>query len=352
MKYGYLEFKYNHRNALAAEEGEAADETINIGDNIQSLAIRSLLNRLGIPDHNIVGVNRDDLANYEGEPLKLVMNGCFYPHCFPLSPHITPMFFGFNTDYPEILRKNMELFKRYEPIGCRDNSTKDLLLKHGIKAYVTGCLTLTLEKRKVDPENGKTIISFGRGSGEFPGALLQYIPPALLERSSFVFQRKPVKRLPLGDAEVAEADKTARETLDFYAREATLVVTPLLHVASPCMAMGIPVVVARKDANLRFTAINRLTPVYTPKFFRNIEWSPPVVDLEPVKQAMIRIVNQLVEGHPAPEEDMTVLSSLYNHNSVSLGPSKVKTRSRLYQFLHFHWLRKGFKSTAEESLRK
>lgn len=346
MKYGYLVFKYNHLNPFESQEGEDSDETINIGDNIQSLAIRSLFNRLGIPDHDIVGVNRDDLANYKGEPLKLMMNGCFYPHCFPLSACITPMFFGFNTDSPELVRKNLAFLKKYEPIGCRDNSTKNLLLKHGINAYVTGCLTLTLEKRMTDPKDGKTIISFGRGSGEFPGSLLQYIPPALLDRASFVFQRKPVKQMPLGDAEVAKADKTARETLDFYAREATLIVTPLLHVASPCMAMGIPVVIARKDANLRFTAINRLTPVYTPKFFRNIDWSPPVMNLEPLKQAMIRIVKQLVEGRPAPEADMTFLSSLYDHDSVSLGRSKGKSRSRLYRILHFHWLRKCFKSTA------
>jgi hypothetical protein len=343
MKYGYLEFKYNHRNPIEFQEEEDSDETINIGDNIQSLAIRALFSRLGIPDHDVVGVNRDDIANYKGEPIKLMMNGCFYPHCFPLPACITPMFFGFNTDCPELLRKNMALFKKYEPIGCRDNSTKDLLLKHGISAYVTGCLTLTLEKRKADPEHGKTIISFGRGSGVFPGSLLQYIPSTLLERVKFVFQRKPVKKMPLGDAEVAEADKTAREMLDLYAREATLIVTPLLHVASPCMGMGIPVVIARKDANLRFTAINRLAPVYTPKYFRNIVWSPPVVDLEPIKQAMIRIVEQLIEGRPVPEANMAFLSSVYDRDPVSLGLSKEnngKPRRRLYRILHFYWLRK------------
>ena len=154
MKYGYLEFRYNTRRSFEACEGEESDVTINIGDNIQSLAIRSLLSRLGIDDGDIVGINRDDLANYDGEAVMLVMNGCFYPHCFPLPASITPIFFGFNTNSANLIRKNKATFKKHEPIGCRDSATKELLLKQGISAYVTGCLTLTLEQRTHSPENG------------------------------------------------------------------------------------------------------------------------------------------------------------------------------------------------------
>jgi hypothetical protein len=345
MKYGYLEFRYNNRRSFEALLGEESDVTINIGDNIQSLAIRALLNRLGIGNPDIVGINRDDLASYDGEPVMLVMNGCFYPHCFPLPPNITPLFFGFNTNSVELVRKHKATFKRHEPIGCRDTATKQLLLKHGISAYVTGCLTLTLDKRSGPPENGKVVISYGRGSGEFPGSLLQYIPPALLQGVAFIFQRQIVNVMPLGKAEVEAADRVARKHLDFYAREASLVITPLLHVASPCMGMGIPVILARKDLDARFSAISRLTPVHTPMNFQSINWSPETVDLEPVKRAMTAIMTELVQGNPAGRADIEFLSQIYHSDPVPTGgPSnsrskREKSRSWLYRFLHLYWLR-------------
>lgn len=345
MKYGYLEFRYSSRRNSEPRPGEESDVTINIGDNIQSLAIRSLLSRLGIAGEDIVGINRDDLANYDGQPVMLVMNGCFYPHCFPLPENVTPLFVGFNTNSADLIRKNKAMFERHAPIGCRDNATRQLLLKQGIPAYVTGCLTLTLEKRTRPPENGKVVISYGRGSGEFPGSLLECIPPALLRGVAFVFQRKPVKSKPLGKAEVEAADEVAREYLDFYAREASLIITPLLHVASPCTALGIPVILARKDLDARFSAINRLIPVHTPDNFRSINWSPQVVDLEPVKRVMTNIVAQLIKEKPALQTDMDFLSQVYAADSILPGGSpnsrikRKKSRGKLYRLLHFHWLR-------------
>lgn len=38
----------------------------------------------------------------------------------------------------------MAYLKEYEPIGTRDYATRDLLQKHGVNAYFSGCLTLTL----------------------------------------------------------------------------------------------------------------------------------------------------------------------------------------------------------------
>jgi hypothetical protein len=43
-------------------------------------------------------------------------------------------------------------FKKYEPIGCRDNDTKKLLNNKGIEAYFYGCLTMALNFK--DPEFG------------------------------------------------------------------------------------------------------------------------------------------------------------------------------------------------------
>ena len=346
MKYGYLEFRYNNRGSFDVQDGAGPDVTINIGDNIQSLAVRSLYNRLGIGEDDLVGVNRDDLVNYGGEPVTLLMNGCFNRDCFPLPPTITPLFFGFNTKSVKLIRQNRAMFRKHEPIGCRDNATRQLFLSHGISAYVTGCVTLTLEKRIRSPEQGKVVIAYGSGSGEFPGALLQHIPAPLLQAATFVFQRQPVKVRPLGDTEVEAADRTARGYLDFYETQASLIITPLLHVASPCMALGIPVILARKDLDRRFTGINRLGPVYTPDNFRSIDWSPAVVDLEQIKQAMADIVGQLLKGAPIRPSDIEFLSSKYDADGIPLRRPGIpqrrgrKSRGGICQFLHFHWWRR------------
>jgi hypothetical protein len=338
MKYGYLEFRYNNRRGFKAGGGEPSDVTINIGDNIQSLAIRRLFNRLGIPDSDIVGINRDDLPNYNGEPVMLMMNGCFYPHCFPLPYNITPIFFGFNTDSAPLVRKHRAILRQYQPIGCRDEATKKLLLDHGIQAYISGCLTLTYEKRPAPPTDGKVVIAYGRGAGEFPGSLLPNIPPALLKDAEFVYQREPVKVMPLGTAEIAEADAVARRHVEFYAGKARLIVTPLLHVASPCIGMGIPVILARKDRNPRFTAINRLTPLYTPENFRHIDWSPDVVEVRPIQQAMTRIVARLIAGQSADPADIAFLTETYSKPPLDEGlPGAKRTKSKRGIRKWLHW---------------
>jgi hypothetical protein len=346
MKIGYLEFRYNNRSHFDLRNGGTPDVTINIGDNIQSLAVRSLCSRLGIDEDHLIAVNRDDIANYDGEPVKLLMNGCFYRHCFPLPPSITPLFFGFNTNSVKVVRENKELFRKHAPIGCRDCATRDMFLSQGIPAYVTGCLTLTLEKQAQPPADGKVVISFGSGSGEFPGSLLQHIPGSLLEGATFIYQREPVLVRPLGDAEIEMADQTALRRLNTYRNEARLVITPLLHVASPCMALGIPVILARKNLDARFTALNKLTPVHTPENFRSINWSPQVVELESIKKVMANIVGRLIKGEPVEQTDIDFLSGVYDAKSIPTGgptsprSKSHKSRGKIYQFLRSCWPRK------------
>ncbi len=44
--------------------------------------------------------------------------------------------------------------KKNAPVGCRDLYTKSLLEAHGIAAYFSGCMTLTLGKDYVVPDAG------------------------------------------------------------------------------------------------------------------------------------------------------------------------------------------------------
>lgn len=86
----------------------------------------------------------------------------------------------------------------------------------------------------------------GAGSGSFQAPCFNSsrLTCATARRS---FQRERVWVRPLGDAEIEMADETARRHPGTNRNEARLVITPLLHVASLCIALGIPVILARTN---------------------------------------------------------------------------------------------------------
>lgn len=120
---------------------------LNIGDYIQALAAQQYLG------HIDVYIDRDyELSTYNGDPVNMIMNGWYmdHPENFPPSDKIHPFYIAVHINklaLPEILRpKCLEHFKKYQPIGCRDYYTANLLKQKGIEAYFSGCLTLTLGK--------------------------------------------------------------------------------------------------------------------------------------------------------------------------------------------------------------
>lgn len=117
---------------------------VNIGDYIQALAASQFLPKVdGF-------IQRENLKDYNGEECKMIMNGWYMhnPEQWPPSQKIHPLYVAvhFNTLAKEKLfsKESINYIKQYEPIGCRDTYTRDLLLGKGINAYFSGCMTLTL----------------------------------------------------------------------------------------------------------------------------------------------------------------------------------------------------------------
>jgi hypothetical protein len=320
VKYGYLEFRYGH---------DARRSSVNLGDNIQSLAVRALFGQLGIPAERIVGIDRDSLRDYAGEPIKVIMNGCLHDDCFPLSDRIEPVFFGFNAETESVVTRNKALLLKHQPIGCRDTATRRLLEKHGIQAFVTGCATFTFHNRDATPAGARPVIAFGQGSGVLPPALLNKIPKPLLEQARLVYQREAVARLPLDTTEVARMEDLANGYLDIYRNQASVVITPLLHVASPCLAMGVPVILARRDRDERFSAIDRLLPVYTPANFDAIDWNPSRPDMDALKTAMLRTADSLLRGSMPGEQDRALLAGTFDAEPILPEPAPTSFLHRL-----------------------
>ncbi len=327
MKTGILEFRYGHSKNFAERLRRKGSYSINLGDWIQSLAVQMLVESIGVPPEKIVGVDRDSLATYSGPPLRLIMNACFLEHSFPLPPQVEPVFIGFQTSSRGLIEKHLEFFKRYQPIGCRDTSTRDLFREAGVDAYVTGCLTMSLPLRTEHPTDGKSFFIGGDGPGKMPDGLKKGAPPAVARASVDLYQREQVRSFPLNDTDAATAKRLASELLDLYRKEAALVVTPLLHAAGPSLAMGIPVILARKDERDRFTAINRLLPVYTPGDFDAINWNPACPEIEDLKQTLAAVVARGLEGGGPTANERRVLAEFYERQPC-LTPELAASRAR------------------------
>lgn len=122
----------------------STESEVNIGDYIQALASSQFL------PHIDGFIQREELKDYNGEECTVIMNGWYMHNTqqWPPSPKIHPLYIAthFNTLAKNVLfsQTSIRYLKQYEPIGCRDLYTKELLIKNGIDAYFSGCMTLTL----------------------------------------------------------------------------------------------------------------------------------------------------------------------------------------------------------------
>lgn len=133
---------------------------VNIGDYVQALASSQFYPQVdGFLDRDT------DLASYDGEQCKIIMNGWYMhnPFNWPPSDKITPLFVAVHINSlakdAMMSHESITYFKKHEPIGCRDLYTIEQLKKKGVDAYFSGCMTLTLgEKYKTNEVEDKTYI--------------------------------------------------------------------------------------------------------------------------------------------------------------------------------------------------
>ena len=209
--------------------------TLNIGDDFQTLAAINLLKKNNI--NNYVFVDREKLKEYNGEPINLIANG-WYMHDtsnFPPSDKITPIFISVHINKEEIISNNVKYFQKYEPIGCRDLSTKKLFEKYNIKAYFIGCLTLCFDE--YNNKNNKVYIVDPKGSNS--GKLFKNLKFNLNinEKDIEYINHDNYGKIGNYKYNIHKRLKIANNLLDKYKR-ANLIITSRLHAALPCRAFN------------------------------------------------------------------------------------------------------------------
>ena len=256
---------------------------INIGDYIQSIAARQFLCNPSAYLH------REHLDKYQGEPVRIIMNA-WYMHRtghFPPSDNIVPLPISMhiNSAATDIMLtpESIAWFKVHEPIGCRDLYTVRLLEGQGIRAYFSGCLTLTLGKtyHRVNPGNtvyfvdpwiyaDKRDTPFIIRTALFCVTHLKLVKHVRAKK----YRKKTLRstllaaafcrqyRALVGDRVLLEAEyithdyppghddryyiAEAERLLALYA-QAKSVITSRIHCALPCTGIGTPVVYIHND---------------------------------------------------------------------------------------------------------
>jgi len=290
---------------LSVEDLPKTIDTNNIGDDIQALAASQFLPSLdGF-------INREKLSEYDGDECAVIMNGWYmhFPEFWPPSKKIHPLFVAFhiNSTAAEkmLCSEGLSYLKEHEPIGCRDKYTYDLLTKKGIKAWFSGCLTLTLGQKYFSEEKDN-IIYFT--DPPIPKAqprwllildvltlfrhpfLVRNLSPKLHDHlqqiSTFVkyvgtarfirlYSRIFSKNVLANAIYIRHASSTllsnemrlneAEKLIQLYAK-AKFVVTSRIHCALPCLGLGTPVYFTydktwKEDSTCRFRGLMELLHV-------------------------------------------------------------------------------------------
>lgn len=265
----------------------STEKSINIGDYIQALASSQFLDNIDL------FIEREKLRNYNDEDVVMIMNGWYmhHPEQWPPSPKIHPLFVAFHlnnlVDNKLLDKESISYLKQYEPIGCRDILTVKKLEHHGVKAYFSGCMTLTLgHKYHSENKNGKVyivdpVVTFNNKIDKLKYLLLSVFKFKIInsiykkqysnnsnfcflnwcKSSKFLYTYSELfdKRL-LIEAEYIQHEgefyhkyktpeallKKAEDLVKAYAK-ASCVITSRIHCALPCLGLQTPVIYINND---------------------------------------------------------------------------------------------------------
>ena len=221
--------------------------TSNLGDDVQTIAQMQF-----IPNNaKTIIVDRENLDT-EKRRCNVIMNGWWMHNDknFPPHPNINPLYIAFHIEKKGLVSdKAIKHYKKYEPIGCRDLHTMELLKKNGVDAYFSGCLTLTLKNPFTNPKRDKIYIVDAHLSSKvtYPWGsdhLLQKLVPKYIRDQAIYIEHEIPDSINKDDM-YARQKYVKDNLLNKYA-DAKLVITSRLHCALPCVAYNTPCIVLFK----------------------------------------------------------------------------------------------------------
>jgi hypothetical protein len=261
----------------------------NIGDYAQTIAVKNALETIS-PNNEYDFYDRDSLTSYYGENIICIMQSWFAKNTlgwsFIPNDKILPIWVGTHfTNITQNFLKYLMVFNREwfysQEFGCRDHFTLKFLQKHNVPSYLSRCLTLTLPKRK---NNGNKIYVV-----DVPQEFLSYIPDKYKENA--IYRTQQFSPIEDQESDWQKYYKTMEDYFEEY-KDAKLIITSRLHCASPCTAMGIPVIciISHEEQWLRFSTLQGIIPLYTLNDFKKntVIYPDTAPNIENLKLAMIK----------------------------------------------------------------
>lgn len=255
-------------------------QTENIGDNIQTLAMRRFIPRV---DYVFDRDNINATTIHPTDQVKLIMNG-WYMHARdgkfnwpPEQQNIQPLLISMyierdvknnRADLAFFTDESREFFKQHGPIGARDIGTDHFLRENGIESYYSGCMTLTLL-----PDNSvqkQDFILAVDVSDRVYNFIKQHTDRPVIKMDTYIGN----------DLVPMEKTIIAKYWLSLY-QSAHAVITTRLHAMLPCLALQTPVLAIRKKNKHRFEGlidlVNNCTEqeLLTKKYLYNFEKPKP-----------------------------------------------------------------------------
>ena len=316
MKFGLLNYDYGINQYRMG---------LNFGDEIQSIAASYFLPHI---DYFFDREKINSIPIKSDEKIKTIMNA-WWMHDekqWPPSPIIDPllisMHFTDNKKYIQRLfsKENISYLLDNGPVGARDSYTLELLEKHDIPAYFSGCLTLTLPKNpNIHKQDYILCIDVNKKIVDYIKSKTQRNVYCISPQFKFNFFNSYDKF------------KIAFNLLAAY-QSAHAIITTRLHATMPSLALKTPVLLIdkTKTEEIRFSGLSNLANTVKEDFYlNNLDYfdfeNPPAND-----DKFLKYRNSLIErcekftGHKhsaksalslnnTPEELITQnLSTMYN----------------------------------------
>lgn len=307
----------------------------NLGDSVQALAVDYIYKQLNIDEKDIEYIKRD-FINECRDNVDLILYTEFYEGnvkerlTIPNNVHIKGIISAVFYDEISLLNKKIphiySFLKQNEPIGARDEHTKNYLNSIGIESYLTGCFTICFPLRKNKPKQTKVFFV------DTPLELEQYIPDEIRHNSEYITHSVPYFKYPIDIKESNRIEEIAKNILKRYRDEATLVVTGRLHVALPCLAMGIPVILTCNNIDFRFSWVEKFLTPYQLGEYDNIDWNPNPVYFENLKKDMLDLHKKLLLGNKQEAKNIFLKIDHYYMDRNRIKPYKF-FREKIMQIL-------------------
>ncbi len=323
MKYGKIVYNY----------GEAAlrSSGYNLGDGIQTLALEYIYQSMGIPEEDIIEIDVCDINTYTGEYVLLPMYSVAIGIGFaklPLSPKIVPVFISSHFAKNVFTQEEVNYLKSYEPIGCRDEFSLQIMKKHGIRSYMSGCITVVFPQRKQKVDNGKVFLV------DTPDSLESFLPKEIVNRGERCTHMIPIPKREMTTEDGRINYQKSKQMLERYEEEAALVISSRLHALVPCMAMGIPVIGAFENISYRFSWMDKYLHLYSQKEFKNINWYPAPIIYEDIKEKILEFFCCQIQKAYEDNKEICDISEFYeNRDKARYGSYYLDKIEELHDYM-------------------